>query len=143
MKTEKEEIIGKLRQDILRWEGFRPRKPGESGSFGLGPMQSAFPNGGFPTGAIHEFISSCPEETAATGGFIVNPILQVTNTKLRNSEDMFLSGAMSKANIQVKRMSSIINGFLNISRLESGKILIDKSTFNLEQVIREVIAETN
>jgi len=70
MKTLKEEIIGKLRQDILRWEGFRPRKPGESDSFGLGPIESAFPNGDFPTGAIHEFISSCPEDTAATGGFI-------------------------------------------------------------------------
>jgi protein ImuA len=70
MNTEKEEIVGKLRQDILRWEGFRPRKPGESGSFGLGPIERAFPNGDFPTGAIHEFISCSPEETAATGGFI-------------------------------------------------------------------------
>ncbi|MFD0767152.1 hypothetical protein ACFQZI_20020 [Mucilaginibacter lutimaris] len=39
MNRAKEEIIGKLRQDILRWEGFRPRKPGESGSFGLGSIE--------------------------------------------------------------------------------------------------------
>jgi PAS domain S-box-containing protein len=70
-------------------------------------------------------------------------ILQVAHAKLKNSEDPFLSGAMHKANIQVKRMSGMINGFLNISRLESGKILIEKSRFDIEKVIREVIDEIN
>jgi protein ImuA len=70
MTEAKEDIIIKLRQDILRWEGFRPAQPGESGSFGLGEMENSFPNGIFPTGAIHEFISSSPENTAASGGFI-------------------------------------------------------------------------
>jgi len=70
MEVAKEDIISKLRQDILRWEGFRPPGPGEAGSFGLGPVESAFPNGVFPTGAIHEFISLGPEDTAACGGFI-------------------------------------------------------------------------
>jgi hypothetical protein len=37
---------------------------------GLGPVAAAFPDGVFPTGAIHEFISSSPEDTAASGGFI-------------------------------------------------------------------------
>jgi len=70
MSDAKEDIISQLRQDILRWEGFRPPAPGEAGSFGLGPVETAFPNGVFPTGAIHEFISLCPEDTAACGGFI-------------------------------------------------------------------------
>jgi protein ImuA len=70
MLNAKEDIIGKLRQDILRWEGFRPPKPGEGGSFDLGPVEAAFPNGVFPTGAIHEFISLCPEDTAASAAFI-------------------------------------------------------------------------
>lgn len=70
MSATKEETIHQLRQDILRWEGFRPAQPGETGSFGLGPVETAFPNGVFPTGAIHEFISHCPEDTAACGGFI-------------------------------------------------------------------------
>jgi PAS domain S-box-containing protein len=73
----------------------------------------------------------------------LNAILQVANAKLKNSEDKFLSGAMYKANAQVKRMSAMINGFLNISRLESGKILIEKSTFDMEEMIQEVIDETN
>ncbi|MDT3402282.1 ImuA family protein [Mucilaginibacter terrae] len=74
MKATKEEIIGKLRQDMRRWEGFRPPKPGTDNGLGLGVMTAAFPDGIFPTGAIHEFISSCPEDTASSGGFIVGLI---------------------------------------------------------------------
>jgi protein ImuA len=70
MEATKENIIAKLRQDILTWEGFRPPQPGAIGKFGLGPLEAAFPNGVFPTGAIHEFISTCPEDTAACGGLI-------------------------------------------------------------------------
>lgn len=70
MTHAKEDIISKLKQDILRWEGYRPPNPSENGTFGLGPIESAFPNAMFPTGAIHEFISYSPEDTAACGGFI-------------------------------------------------------------------------
>jgi protein ImuA len=70
MTNAKEEIIDKLRNDILHWEGFHPPQPGEAGSFDLGPVEAAFPNGVFPTGAIHEFISLCPEDTAASAAFI-------------------------------------------------------------------------
>lgn len=71
MEATKEEIIGKLRRELLTWEGFKPPQPGEGDHFGLGTLEAAFPNGVFPTGAIHEFISSSPEDTAASGGFIV------------------------------------------------------------------------
>ena len=72
----------------------------------------------------------------------LNAILQVANNKLKNGEDVFLAGAMDKANIQVKRMVNMINGFLNISRLESGKMLIDKQEFVLEELIEDIIKET-
>ncbi len=38
-------------------------------------------------------------------------------------------------------MSTMINGFLDISRLESGKIMIEKSHFNIEELIREITEE--
>lgn len=69
-------------------------------------------------------------------------IIQVANIKLENSGDKFLTSAMDKANTQVKKMSSMINGFLNVSRLESGKLHIVKQKFNLEEVLDEVIHET-
>jgi PAS domain S-box-containing protein len=68
-------------------------------------------------------------------------IVQIAERKLKNSDDQFLASAMEKANKQVKNMTSMINGFLNISRLESGKILIEKSLFDIDQVIREIISE--
>lgn len=72
----------------------------------------------------------------------LSAILQVADAKLKVSEDAFLAGAMSKANTQVRRMSAMINGFLNISRLESGKILIEKQPFELGKLIEEVVDES-
>ncbi|SDF77864.1 PAS domain S-box-containing protein [Mucilaginibacter pineti] len=69
-------------------------------------------------------------------------IIQVANAKLKHSDDPFLASAMDKAHKQVKRMTSMINGFLNVSRLESGKIYIDKQAFNLDELIAETISET-
>jgi PAS domain S-box-containing protein len=69
-------------------------------------------------------------------------IIQIANTKLKSSEDAFLAAAMGKANIQVKRMSNMINGFLNISRLESAKLLVDKYEFNLDELIEDIVNET-
>jgi PAS domain S-box-containing protein len=69
-------------------------------------------------------------------------ILQVAHGRLKNSDDSFLAGAVEKANIQVKRMTAMINGFLNISRLEAGKILIEKQTFDLDQLLHELLDET-
>ncbi|MGY3211508.1 PAS domain S-box protein [Mucilaginibacter sp. HD30] len=70
-------------------------------------------------------------------------ILQVLNNKLRRSDDAFVPEALSRANLQVKRMSTMINGFLNISRLESGKIQINKQPFIIGDLIVEVIGEIN
>jgi PAS domain S-box-containing protein len=72
----------------------------------------------------------------------LNALTQVTAAKLKTSPDTFLSGAMEKAQVQVRKMTGMINGFLNISRLESGKILIDKKKFDLSELLKEVISET-
>lgn len=70
MTNEQQEIIARLRSDIASWEGFRPLAPEERQEFGLGVIEHAFPNQVFPTGVLHEFISTRPEFTAAIGGFI-------------------------------------------------------------------------
>lgn len=69
-------------------------------------------------------------------------ILQLADRKLKNSEDQFLVTAMQKANIQVKRMSNMISSFLNVSRLESAKLLIDKHEFDLQELIEDIVKET-
>ena len=70
-------------------------------------------------------------------------ITQFVHDKLKNNDDKFLANAMGKANQQVKRMTSMINGFLNISRLESGKIYIEKQEFDMESLISDVIDDAS
>jgi len=66
----KSEIISQLKKDILLWEGFKTPVAGADDSFGLGPIEAAFPNGIFPVGAVHEFLTTEPEHAAATSGFM-------------------------------------------------------------------------
>lgn len=73
----------------------------------------------------------------------LSAIVQMANGKLKDSSDSFLAGAMGKATLQVKKMSTMINGFLNISRLESGKLLIVKQEFGLDALIKEIIEENS
>lgn len=49
---------------------------------------------------------------------------------------------LDRAKKQVGKMTKMINGFLNISRLESGKINIDRSIFDMADLIRESEAES-
>jgi len=70
MPDTKKDLISRLQKDILAWQGFVAPPAGDGGGIGLGPVESAFPNGVFPAGAIHEFLSEMPEHAAASGGFI-------------------------------------------------------------------------
>ena len=70
MAENKTDIISGLQKDILLWQGFAPPAAGKAKGLGLGPLESAFPNGVFPVGTIHELLCFTPEEAAATGGFM-------------------------------------------------------------------------
>lgn len=64
----REDIMRQLRQEILLRQGFRPPSA-DSVDVGLGPVAEAFPQGVFPTGAIHEMLSEGPEGAAASSAF--------------------------------------------------------------------------
>lgn len=68
-------------------------------------------------------------------------LVQLLKQKVQTLPDPFIPEALEKANIQVKKMTTMVNGFLNVSRFESGKIHIHKQKFDLEELIQEVIAE--
>lgn len=65
----KADILKHLQTDILRMEGFKVLRHG-SLDLGLGPMRDSFPQGSFPVGAIHEFLTTRKENMAATSGFL-------------------------------------------------------------------------
>lgn len=79
MESSKASIINRLQKDILQWQGFVPPAAGKAKVVGLGSLEASFPNGVFPTGAIHELICEEPEHAAATGGFISGIISTLMN----------------------------------------------------------------
>lgn len=68
-------------------------------------------------------------------------IVQLLNAKLRDNGDGFVSTALHKANIQVKKMTGMVNGFLDVSRLQSGKLVIYKEAVVLDTLIGDIMEE--
>jgi signal transduction histidine kinase len=68
--------------------------------------------------------------------------IQMLNTWAKKQKDHFTIGALSKAERQVKKMLNMINGLLNLSGAESGEIHLNKQDFLMNDLIREVIEET-
>lgn len=66
----KNEVVHRLREQILSLQGFRKPSGDSALDMGLGVLEQAFPAHTFPTAAVHEFISHAGEEGAATNGFI-------------------------------------------------------------------------
>lgn len=66
----KRELIEKLQQDILLWQGFKAPASDQAKSVGLGRIEKAFPGGVFPRSVIHEFLNFSPEHSAASDGLI-------------------------------------------------------------------------
>jgi len=107
------------------------------------------------TGVLHE-ITEKKQEEIRKNDFIgmvshelktpltsLNAYLQMLQGKAKRAEDTFTLGALDQSVKQVKRMTTMINGFLNVSRLESGKIHIDKQRFDMAELMKESEAETD
>jgi protein ImuA len=70
MPHAQKDIITQLQKDILLWQGFNTTSVTKTQSVGLGPLESAFPNGVFPIGTIHEMLCYNLTNTAATCGLL-------------------------------------------------------------------------
>lgn len=68
--------------------------------------------------------------------------VQLLQHKLKETDQLFAINTLDKVNLQLKRMSLMIDGFLNVSLLESGKILLNKTDFNLTELVK-TLAEEN
>ncbi|MCD0488973.1 PAS domain-containing protein [Pedobacter sp. MC2016-14] len=73
----------------------------------------------------------------------LNGYVQLLQRKAQSQGDNFSIQALEKANNQLKKMTGMINSFLNVSRLESGKINIEKKEFDLTLLIAELESEFN
>ena len=72
----------------------------------------------------------------------LNAYLQMLQARARKTDDAFTLNSLDKSVSQVKKMTTMINGFLNVSRLESGKIHIDKRNFDMADLVKEVEEES-
>ena len=70
MPEAKKDIINRLRQELLRWEGYKPAQEGLIPKMGLGEIEAAFPNGVFPLGTVHELVCDNTEEASAASGLL-------------------------------------------------------------------------
>ncbi|KLT66802.1 hypothetical protein AB669_06230 [Pedobacter sp. BMA] len=68
--------------------------------------------------------------------------LQVLEAKAKKGEDRLSQTILEKGRKQVSKMTTMINGFLNVSRLEAGKIHIDKHRFDMKDLVKEIEEET-
>jgi two-component system sensor histidine kinase VicK len=69
--------------------------------------------------------------------------LQLVEKKIVQINDPFITNALAKAGNQVNKMADLIYGFLDLSRLESGKLPVKMQLFDMNQLIIDTIAETN
>ena len=64
--------------------------------------------------------------------------VQVSQRKAEANGDTLTSGMLQRAGKQLGKMTTLINGFLNVSRLEAGKISIDRKRFDMAVLVKEV-----
>ena len=69
--------------------------------------------------------------------------MQLLTSKNKNNDDSFTIMALERGNAQITKMTAMINGFLNVSQLEAGKIHLENRTFLLNDLMQEVIQEIN
>ena len=68
----------------------------------------------------------------------LNAVIQLLSGKV---SEPFVTERLKTADKQVKKMTKLISGFLNLSRLEAGKIVLEKERFNIVELIQTVIDE--
>ena len=64
--------------------------------------------------------------------------LQIMALKARKADDNMIENTIEKSLTQIKKMTSMIDGFMSVSRLENSKIIIEPSTFKIFDLISEV-----
>jgi two-component system CheB/CheR fusion protein len=67
--------------------------------------------------------------------------VQLLTNKSRTAGDIMAVGMLERAHKQVRKMISLVNGFLTISHLESGKIALNLQAFDISDLVSETVEE--
>lgn len=67
--------------------------------------------------------------------------VQVLLAKAKNDGDPFTINALTRADVQAQKMTTMIKDFLNLARLEDGKVFLNKELFKLHPLIEEIASD--
>jgi two-component system sensor histidine kinase VicK len=67
--------------------------------------------------------------------------IQLLDAKLAGSADPFIHTALLKSGNQVNKMTALVHSFLDLSKLEPGKLQLKRQHFDINKLIEEAIAE--
>jgi len=68
--------------------------------------------------------------------------VQLLETKLAGSPDPFVKTALLKAGNQINKMTGLIHSFLDLSKLEPGKLQLKRTVFDINKLIEESINDS-
>jgi len=67
--------------------------------------------------------------------------IQLLGSRTKNSNDDFLITSLEKVSLQVKKMSALVNSFLNTSSFEAGKIYLNPEAFDIIELLEETMED--
>jgi two-component system, OmpR family, sensor histidine kinase VicK len=71
----------------------------------------------------------------------IKAYIQLVQQKIASLNDAFVDSALAKANHQVNKMTSLVHGFLDLSKREPGKIQLKLTNFDIYQLLVDCAAE--
>lgn len=67
--------------------------------------------------------------------------VQLALNKAKQQKDSFSENMLTRAEVQTNKMTKMIHDFLNLSRLEEGKMALNLSRFSLPELMDEIVLE--
>ncbi|RAJ22600.1 chemotaxis protein CheB [Pedobacter cryoconitis] len=72
----------------------------------------------------------------------IQAYMQLITLKVKKVEDTFINTSLGRVNAAVKKMNTMINGFLTVSGSEEGQIHLELETFEMNILINEIVEES-
>lgn len=71
----------------------------------------------------------------------IKAFVQIVLSRAKKEGNTFVVNALAKADTQTSKMSSMLNDFLNLARLEEGKLILAHEDIDLDELLKEVVDE--
>lgn len=72
---------------------------------------------------------------------LIKAYSQLLRDAYRNSDDTFLSNALTKLETQSNKMTKLVTDFLKLSKIESGKLQLSPEKFFIDDLVKEISSE--